>query len=113
MMQTNGAAQHHVPESREVSAAKMPTPEQQVDATIALTVGVFVNGMLQSLGGFFRFDHLAIGMCRVFAGAIGVGMRGNLAQVLKLRAQCKEAFDKGLTGAPISPAAPPAEPPRG
>lgn len=84
-------------------AQRQPTIEDAIDSQITVPVAVFVNGVQASLGAFFPYDRLLVRLCHMLGGAIGVGVRGNLSAVLKLRAQCKEAFAAGLTAAPIAP----------
>ena len=70
---------------------------------LGITIGVVMNGMLNTLVGAFPFDRLMVGISRMCGRAIGAGMRGDLSGVLKLRTQCREAFDRAMTQQPVVP----------
>jgi hypothetical protein len=77
---------------------------------VAITTSVMIRGLLNSLVGMRHADILAA-ISASTATTVGTILHGSLADVLKVRKQCRDAFNDALTKAPAPPLDNPAPPP--
>lgn len=77
--------------------------DQQLDALLTPIVAVVMNGSFTTLQGVPP-DRIMVSLARILGRSIGASCRGDLAGVLKLRGECKTAFNEALSAAPLAPA---------
>lgn len=107
-MTANGSAHETMPrQDNDEAAQQKPNARasslaEQLDAQLRLPIGVMFRGILVSSPGV-PADAIMKSMCRLVAEMIGNAIVGDLAPVLTIRRECKEAFDETLTKTPINP----------
>lgn len=80
---------------------QQPSLEQQIEATIGIAVACFVSGICSTLSQIFPFDRVLVVLASVLGKAMSAGITADLPTTLKLRQRCREAFDKGMSAAPV------------
>lgn len=90
------------PQSHPTNGVTPPSVDTQIDGLIVPAIGVVMNGILASFVQHFPFDRLVKRVCFQIGMACAAGMSGGtLPATLKLRAECKDAFDKGMASVPV------------
>lgn len=82
------------------------TVEQQLDQALNLPVTMLTRGACLSIQGVTP-DRILIALCRCYGRVIGMNFGvGDLAPLLKLRAEAKKAFEDAMNSVKPQPAPP-------